>query len=233
MKVGRFERNHRLDSASGFSILELMLVVVIILILMAIAVPAAINMVHTFRLHNATTEFTSIVQQARIRSVKDSNFYPVRYKDTKPITEAYVDITKNSVPDITCTTTTNCDPLVSWSDEVTPQSHSTATDKSVDVDGLKTLVLAGTSSGGVVFLDGYDIGSTPITFSPMGIPCVPTAWDATGYCNTASTNAKENAVVAYYMFFENTVTEKWEAVTITPAGKIQKWQYSGTKWVQL
>jgi prepilin-type N-terminal cleavage/methylation domain-containing protein len=230
MKAGRLKRNHR---AHGFSLIEMLLVVVIILIVSAMAIPAALNMIHTFRLHNATTEFTSIVQQARMRSVKDSNFYPVRYKDTKPITEAYVDITKNSTPDITCTTTLNCDPLVSWSDEVTPQAVATAS-SATDVATLQTLVLAGTAASGVTFLDGYDIVNSPITFSPMGIPCVPNGWTSTNVCNTASTSAAEsNTVVAYYMFFQNIVTKKWEAVTITPAGKIQKWQYSGKSWVQL
>jgi prepilin-type N-terminal cleavage/methylation domain-containing protein len=230
MKAGRLKRNHR---AHGFSLIEMLLVVVIILIVSAMAIPAALNMIHTFRLHNATTEFTSIVQQARMRSVKDSNFYPVRYKDTKPITEAYVDITKNSTPDITCTTTLNCDPLASWSDEVTPQAVGTFPSAG-DVVTLQNLVLAGTAASGVTFLDGYDIVNSPITFSPMGIPCVPNGWTSTNVCNTASTSAAEsNTVVAYYMFFQNIVTKKWEAVTITPAGKIQKWQYSGKSWVQL
>ena len=231
MKVGNYKQSHRPSRARGFSMIELVVVVAIIAVVTVMAVPQALTMIHTFRLHNATTEFTSIVQQARMRSVKDSSFYPVRYVDLSPITEAYVDIGKNGQPDTACGTTATCDPFVSWNPEVTPHSYSSANTAGVDTAGLQTLVLAGTSSTGVTFLDGFDL-THPIMFSPMGIPCVANSGGT--FCNTASTaTAESGGVVAYWIFFEDTVSIKWEAITVTPAGKIQKWGYSGKSWVQL
>ena len=231
MKVRNRKENHRPSRTRGFSLIELLVVVAIIVVIMAMAIPQALTMVHTFRLHNASTEFTSIVQQARMRSVKDSSFYKVLYINSTPITEAYVDIKGNGSLDTACTGTTDCDPVVSWNPEVTLQSKGTADSSGVDTAGLQTKVLVGSTSTGVTFLDGYDT-SHPIIFSPMGIPCV--ANTAGTVCNTSSTAAAEGGgVVAYWMFLENTTSQKWEAVTVTPAGKIQKWGYSGSSWVQL
>ena len=186
-----------------------MVVLGITLVLSAMALPSAINATHMFRLHNAATQFSGLAQQARSRSVQDSTYYPVYLVWSTPITRAYVAVNG------TTTTPANTDPQVSWNPEVQPKTQGNAPDTA----GLKTLFLP-SGSGGVTPLDGFST-TNPITFSPMGLPCVP---NSSHVCNSSSSSNP----TAYWIFFENTVTVQWSAVTITPAGKIQKWSYNGT-----
>jgi hypothetical protein len=65
----------------------------------------------------------------------------------------------------------------------------------------------------------------PITFGPRGLPCVPTATNGGSVCNSAG------GTQAYWVFFQDTATGAWSAVTVTPAGRIQTWYYSGSGWV--
>lgn len=223
MKLNSGLSGTRKDRASGFSMLELMVVVVVIMIMMALAIPSALNMLHIYRLRNACSEFSGLVQQGRSRSVRDSSYYAIRYVSSTPITEAYVDIAKNSTLTTTCTTTAagkDCDPVVSWAPEVVPVAASGS-----GVPNSSALQSAWLPSASAVTIeDGF---TNPITFSPMGLPCI--ANTTTNVCNSSS-SATINT--AYWMFFENTVTQQWEAVTVTPAGKVQKWAYTGG-WSQL
>ena len=55
----------------GFSLVELLVVVAVIAVLVAISLPVLMNAVRTARLHNAGTDFAGILQQARMRAVRD------------------------------------------------------------------------------------------------------------------------------------------------------------------
>ncbi|HEY3928423.1 MAG TPA: prepilin-type N-terminal cleavage/methylation domain-containing protein [Candidatus Koribacter sp.] len=218
MKVER--QSHRYaHRQGGFSLVELVIVIAVGLILAAMAIPAAMNMIHMFRLRNACSQFSSLVQQGRSRAVRDSTYYTVRYVSSTPITQAYVDVNKNSALDAACSGTTDCDPQVSWAPEVKPEAATNAPSTSA----LQSAWLPTTTG---VTVDDGNTSSTSITFSPMGLPCVVNSTTST--CNTASSST----FTAYWMFFENTVTGQWEAVTVTPAGKVQKWAYSGS-WSKL
>lgn len=214
-----FRNDKRRRAEQGFSILEVAVVVAITLVVSAMAIPSLLNATHTFRLRNASSEFAGLLQQARSRSVRDSTYYGVDIVWTSPITKAFVDLDKNSTLDETCTSDKNCDPFVSWAPEVEPQPQSSAPDRT----SLQNLFLTG--STGVTPVDG-SLSSTAITFSPMGLPCVTTTSGGSTVCNTTG------GLVAYWIFFQNNVNQQWEAVTVTPAGKIQKWSHTGS-WAAL
>src|SRR5947209_6200174 len=67
--------NHR---QAGFSMLELMVVVAIVLIVAALAVPMMNRTIANYRLDAGGHSTTSIVQQARLLSVKTNQVYYVK-----------------------------------------------------------------------------------------------------------------------------------------------------------
>jgi prepilin-type N-terminal cleavage/methylation domain-containing protein len=192
---------------SGFSLIELVVVIAIALVLSAMAIPQIKNVVNQFKLRNATVEFSGIVQQARARSVQDNKHYPVLFDTSvSGTTRVFVDVP------LTGSIDTTKDPIVSWGPEITPQAVANAPGTSA----LKTTFLSGNTTNVVV----YDGSASSITFSPMGVPCFVTS----GVCNSMAT------LVAYWVFLQDSRNSQWEAVTITPAGKIQKWTYANSTW---
>jgi prepilin-type N-terminal cleavage/methylation domain-containing protein len=71
----RFSRNKSADS--GFSLIEVMVVVAIILIISAMAIPNIMTSVYTMRMRSSLTELTGLIQQTRMRSVRDTQNYQV------------------------------------------------------------------------------------------------------------------------------------------------------------
>lgn len=194
--------------ASGFSMIELAVVLAVTMIISAMAIPQVMNMMTLFKLRNSCTEFAGIVQQARSRSVQDNKYYSVYFNTgATGMTEAFVNVTPGAAID-------PLDPITSWSPEVQARPMASAP----PTGGLQASFLP--IAGGYNLYDA-NLPATPITFSPMGIPC-----DLAGGVVCAS----PGSAVAYWAFFQDTRSQQWEAVTITPAGKVQKWMYSGTTW---
>ena len=208
-------------------------VTAIILILVGIAIPSMINVLHSARLHGTGSDLVSLVQQSRSRAVQDDRFYSVRFNSS----QAYVDICPQSLNGTSgnggtgiavCTPATPPqvtpkDPVIQISPEISLQPFANAPNTGSGAGGLQKQFL-GTNPGNVVPLDGNTIVS-PVTFGPEGVPCTPTVKTGGTVCNTSS-----SPLVAYWFFFQDTATQQWAAVTVTPAGRIQKWFYSGGAW---
>ena len=205
--------NRRRSSQSGFSLLELLIVSAITCVLVASAVPQALQMMHIHRLNNATRQFSGLLHNARQTSVRDSNAYSVYFVASSPITEAFVGV-KGSMLDYVS------DPLTTWAPEVAPQPASAAPATSA-LENTAFLSGSGSSSSLTVF-DGYVTSGKGVTFSAMGSPCVPSTTSGNRVCNTATYATN----VAYWIFFQNNYTGTWQSVTVTPAGKIQRWYYN-------
>lgn len=209
MPLGSNPQRVRCRQERGFSMLELVLVVVVVLVISAMAVPQLLNAVNMYKLRNACSTFAGLAQQARSRAVQDSTYYQLYFNISDPhMTESFIDIKKNATLD------TTKDPIAQWGPEIQPVASGTAPSSST----LKTAFLSTFGSSAVL----YDASTTtsPLTFSPMGIPCYPSS----GSCISSGTP------VAYWIFFKDSRNSQFEAVTVTPAGKIQKWIYSGNSW---
>ena len=200
---------------AGFSIVELLTVAAIILIVGGFAVPNIMSALHMARLRGSTADFSSLLQTARLRSVQDDRFYSTYILAGTP-QYAYVDIKANGG-----TAVDPQDPLIVISDEVTPKAAGGAP----DTPNLTGQFLP--AGSGVVPKDGSTTG-TPVIFSPRGLPCT-TQSAATGgtVCDSAG------GATAFWIFFQDSRTQAWEAITVTPAGRIQKWQHGGSGWSKL
>ena len=205
-----------LGNQDGFSLVEIACVVLIILIVMGIAIPNFLSFMHSARLQGAGSDFSGLIQQARIRAVQDDSYYATYFTSSGALQEAYVDISKNGGTGVT-----SSDPLIQIASEVVPTSASSAPDTS----NLHGQFLP---TGSTLLVNDGVSSSSPIIFNSRGFPC--TSISATGgtLCSSSS-----SYTTAYWVFFQNGVTLAWEAVTISPAGRIQKWKHTGSSWSKM
>lgn len=199
---------------AGFSIIELLITVIIILILSAIAVPPIFNYMHIARLRGAGTDYASLLQSGRLRSVQDDRFYSIYLIAGTPRL-GYVDVKNNGGTGVD-----PGDPVIAVSSEVVP----TAAGGAPDTTNLKGQFLPAGST--LTVKDGTTTG-TPVVFGPHGLPC--TSQSATG----GSVCVSSGGPTAFWVFFQDNISGDWEAVTVTPAGRIQKWLHSNSVWAKI
>src|ERR1051326_1970889 len=66
----------------GFTMVELMVVVAIIVIIAVVAVPNAVNSIRMLKLNGAVGDYANMLQQARLRAVRDNRTYQVHIAAT-------------------------------------------------------------------------------------------------------------------------------------------------------
>lgn len=203
-------------SQSGYTLIEMMLVAIVSVILAAIAVPKFMTFVHNARVGGAGSDFAGLLQQARIRAVQDDNYYSTYFSLSGTLQEAYVDISKNGGSSVT-----SIDPLIQISIEVVPMAASSAP----DTGNLKGQFLP---TGSTLTVNDGASSITPIIFNSRGLPCTSITVTGGTVCSSSSTYT-----TAYWVFFQDNVTDAWEAVTISPAGRIQKWRHDLNSWAKL
>ena len=197
----------RKRSKSGFTVLELMVVITIALIVVGFGVPRVMTAIHSYRLRGAAQNMSSLTQTVRWRAVQDDQFYSARFAAVGGALEGYIDIAKSGALNPN-------DPRTVIDSEVNVRPAAGAPNTAT----LKTMILPAGSL--VVPKDGDTLSTaTPITFGPRGLPCLPTATHGGTVCDSAGGSQ------AYWMFFQDTLTKKWAAITVTPAGRIQTWFY--------
>ena len=204
------------DCQSGFTIIEVTLVALISFILAALAVPNIMCFIHTARIQGAGSDFAGLLQQARMRSVQDDNYYATYFSVSGTLQEAYVDISKNGGTGVT-----SSDALIQISSEITPTAASSAPDTS----NLKGQFLP---TGSTLTVNDGSSSSSPIIFNSRGLPCTSISAPGGTICTSSSTYA-----TAYWVFFQDSVTSTWEAITVSPAGRIQKWRHGVGGWSKL
>ena len=195
----------------GFSMIELVIAMLVMLIVAAIAIPTFMNAMHGARLKGVITDFAGLMQSGRIRAVDDDRYYSLYVFGNNP-PEGFVDIypqNQNGTSGSNGTVIDPRDPVIQISAEIIQQPQAAAPSTA----SLKLLFLPANTP--VPLQDGSS-AATPITFGPRGLPCQVNA----GVCNSVGSRA-------YWTFFQNNVTQGWGAVTVTPAGRIQRWIFTG------
>jgi prepilin-type N-terminal cleavage/methylation domain-containing protein len=219
------------SSRGGFSLIELLVVVMIMLIVAAFAIPNFLTAMHTYRLQGATRSLASLLQQSRLLAIKDNHFYAV-YVITQADGSAlaFIDVYPKRVNGVSgmhngaMGTGPNgeTDPQFVIPAEVVQETSGAAPNTSA----LKNAFLVGAS--GTTVSDSSSVGSvtaTPFYFGSDGLPCTPTGVTGGTLCRTSS-----GAPGANWIFFQSSMTQNWQAVTVTPAGRIRTWSYSGDAW---
>jgi prepilin-type N-terminal cleavage/methylation domain-containing protein len=197
-----------LRAESGFTLIELMLVVAIALIVGAFAMVNAVSAARDFRLSEATTDYSNLLQQARISAVKDDTYYTVKSDFSSTPPKAFVNV-KN--PDVYAPG----DPVIVFPRDVNPMPFDSGPNLT-DLESNPQFLPANNQNT-------VNTTSGP-TFGPRGLPCKPES------VGTYTTCPSLRQPTSYIAFFKNSQSEKWAAVTVNPSGRIRRWSYDGTSW---
>ncbi len=212
-------------SNDGFSLLELMMVVAIMLVVAAYAIPTWVTSIRAAKIRGSETSYAGLLQMARTRAINDDRYYSVYIKTatTTAPQMAYVDIypqnadgTSGNGPSGNYNSGPPADPMVTLSPEAVPKAAGAAP----NTNNLYTSFCSSCMSNLGI------IRNTPPAWGPDGLPCATTtSAGGTGLvCNSAG------GPIAYVAFFQSSSNNEWDAVTISPAGRIKTWYYTGTAW---
>ena len=200
-----------------------MIVVAIMLIVAAYAVPMWTTSRRLANIRGSETAYAGLLQLARSRAVNDDRYYSVYVKTATTTTPqmAYVDIYPQNVNGTSGNGPTGnfvagppADPMVTLSTEAVPQPAGSAPNTA----NLYTQFCSSCATA--------IIKNTAPTWGPDGLPCTPiTSAGGTGLvCSSAG------GPIAYVAFFQSASNNEWDAVTVSPAGRIKTWYYTGTVW---
>jgi prepilin-type N-terminal cleavage/methylation domain-containing protein len=219
MMITSAKRRHA-ESQTGFSLVELLVVIAIILVVSAVAIPNIRVAMAQLKLRSTATDLSGIVQQARLRSVRDNRIYeivigPSPWTPTRQA--AWVDLNGNGVLD-------GGEPAIELADGVAfqPACAPCITQRVIDPN---------MGAAQTFFLEPP--GNPFPAFNQRGLPCEPVAGSKVGGFWQACSRVNGGLQVGYVVYLQSNSpllsgTTDWAAVTVTPAGRIKAWTYSGT-----
>lgn len=188
---------------SGFSMIELMIVCVIMVIIAGIAVPNMFQTYRNYQLDSAGHSVASLLQQARIQAVKTNLPAYVNYTNAAAGNMAFV------TNDPANTAYAAGEPDVQLSPTLTFENGAPDPNTPPEHTQLNAYLSAGP---GAIPQIGGSIG-----FNARGLPCSET----TPGSNPAVCSLPVGTS-GYIWFMQNNIG--WEAVTVTPSGRIKSWR---------
>jgi Tfp pilus assembly protein FimT len=203
--------NRARSNGRGFSLLELCITLAILMIVGAMVFINAVSAMQNIRLHQSAVSYANLLQQARIKAVTDDTFYTVATgadAESNPI--AFVDLSPAKTG-----TYAPGDPMMVFSQDVSYMAYSSGP---APADLISKFLPTGQ--------DATVNSADPPTFGPRGLPCNPTG----SVCPYISPPAAGGVATSYITFLQNAQSTKWEAVTVSPAGRTRIWSYDGTSW---
>jgi prepilin-type N-terminal cleavage/methylation domain-containing protein len=190
----------------GFTLIEMLIVVAVILVLGAVAVPRVMNTVSDINLRYFATNYSGLLQSARIQAVRKNTFYTIQPVTLPSGTPAYYIDLPNSG------TYTGGDPVLPVGSQITvfPGIGSGAPNEGTFIAGLNFTVNPG--------------GNAP-SFNARGLPCVATA-------NTCPQTPGQGFVL-FVSKSALTGNVNWASIIINPSGRVQIWTCdSNGNWIQ-
>lgn len=189
-------------AAGGVTLLELTVVVAIIAILSAIAVPPIMSTLGGFKLRSSAASLAALIQETRMRAVRDDKFYTMRAASDGGAAVYYLDLDENSI--------------LRGGEELVQVAY-----------GVQ--VIPETGAPAPLPASGYtQDAADPISFNARGTPCLASGSAPTS-CRTLVAGAQIGFV--YYLarqpFFGPVA---YKAVSVTPSGRVRIWSYSGGSW---
>lgn len=198
----------------GFTLIEVVIVLAVLLVVAGMVVPNVMSAMRSAHLKGVVSDFSGLLQSARLRAVDDDRYYSV-YVLGGASPQAFVDIYPQLASGASGSggaTIDPKDPVVGVNGEVVQKAVGAAPKTA----SLQALFLPANAT--VVLGDG-SVAASAITFGPRGLPCSASAL-------TCKTHLPAGDI-AYWTFFQDVNSTNWGAVTVTPAGRVQRWMYTG------
>lgn len=199
-------------SEAGFSLIELAVVVMIFLIVVAIGIPAVRRTTSAYQLDSSGHNVARMLQQVRSAAVKNDTPYYAQFNSVAGPSEVV------AVPAIRFNAANS-----------TPAAYNSNVDPTTAVAANISFLAGGGAPPNHAQLEtamGVPVGAPPpalqiggvIAFNSRGLPCsmdaaTPNAWVCRG-------------PVSFEWFMQHGMTGDWEAVTVSPAGRIKAWRMS-------
>jgi type II secretory pathway pseudopilin PulG len=191
---------------AGFSLLEVLLVVAIGIILTAVALPGMNNIIANMRLRSSMTTVSGMLQDTRMIAVKQNKTKTACHYNWSVAPYALVYFTEDAVDCTTLTAAAQTDPQVELQAPITPMATPTGT--------LAPGTIPTTSLG-----FSSPLSSDP-SFNSRGLPCAYSG----GTCTT------NNGFIEYFKDNRIGGSGGWAAISISPAGRINRWFWNGSNW---
>ncbi len=190
---------------AGFSLPEVLIVILIGLIITTIALPNMLTLVANTRLRSNISSLSGVFQNCRMMAVKNNRTMTTRF--------------------ITTTSSTTNTGLTAYVKSSTDTSDMVAADPQVRLEApiVKYTTPTGTSAptGVTSTTLGFTAQTGDTSFNSRGLPCTYSS----GTCSNAG-------FIYYFKDTRRSGSSGWAAVSISPAGRIRKWFWSGTTWTE-
>lgn len=193
---------------AGFSLIEMVVVAAVILTVIAISLPVFKQTIDGYRLDASGRAVASLIQQTRIQAARGNVPYYAQIDTSTTPNRAYANQDKSAFTETNAQQ--NGEAVVYLDGDVAFQTSGLP-----DHTQLDALMNNG-NTGAVGVISG------PIGFNARGLPCTQSGSNA-GVCIEAS-----NAANYFEWFMQNKSNLGWEAVTVTPAGRVKFYRLTGT-----
>jgi prepilin-type N-terminal cleavage/methylation domain-containing protein len=187
----------------GFSLVEVSMVVAITLIAASITIPNMLQVISNARLHAGVTSMSGLLQSCRMSAVKNNRTLTTHFTPDGDKLVGYVK--EAPLPDTTPRLAT--DLQAEWEAPVQMMTTPTGDDAPDEID---TVVL------------GFTPETGEPSFNTRGLPCAYD--DDTGNC-------PYNGFLYYFKDTSRSGGKGWAALSISPAGRIKKWFWNTSAWV--
>jgi prepilin-type N-terminal cleavage/methylation domain-containing protein len=189
---------------NGFSLVEVLLVVAIGLIVTTISLPRMNIVIANMKLRSSMTSVSGLLQNARAMAVQQNKTMVARHFNRTAIPFSLVYYVKLATDGSAMVAR---DPQIEMEAPITP--HPTPT-------GIGAPPAITNAAMGLI--------ANPVTtdpsFNTRGLPCAYSG----GSCVS-------NAFIQYFKDDRISGSGGWAAISITPAGRIKRWFWNGSSWI--
>jgi prepilin-type N-terminal cleavage/methylation domain-containing protein len=197
------ERVRPKNTQAGFSLVEMIVVLALILIIVAVSIPTITQTIYNYRLDAAGHAVASLLQQARIQAVKSNTPYYAQFNTATTPNMVYANASTGAF-------TSGTDSDVTIANDISFLDPGTIDHKQLDD------TLSSGNSSAISNIGGL------IGFNARGLPCTEQS-STPAICIQSG-----NAANYFEWFMQSKSNGGWEAVTVTPAGRIKAWRLVST-----
>ena len=194
------------ERQKGFSLIELLVVVAILMCVAAVATPNMIGIIATSRIRSSMGNLSGFIQNCRSTAVRFNTTKSVFNTQIQGGPFAYIaDPTATSISSAEAQLPIGRSAL--WISDLSTAGAEAPAELTSELAFQNSTLVADHST---------------VSFNNRGLPCKYVS--GTGACNTGT------GFIWYFRFQPPFGQNRWAALSISPAGRIKSWYWSGTAW---